>query len=255
MGFFPLASRVINAGIALDIVRHNLGAGTSSRKGSDPYNKTDSTIVAPAQQVAPNPINFGYSPYRGIFAIKQDVNQYLQFQFNPEEISDSKEVTYEDRLRLGFDNADYIWVNGGARTVSFTLKLDATESSRVRHLGKSGNPVPTGNDLLTHNPEVGVLGQVQFLQSLQRPFEPGQLSPRFIRANAQPSNQFVTPPEVIFVYGVMYLEGVLSSLSVTYTGWNSKLVPVQAECAIVFRVQEGKVLQINPQVTALAGSI
>jgi hypothetical protein len=243
-------NRVIRTGIVGAIIADNAGLFDRKRpKGATPM-APDKPLPPP--YVAPPPIDLSYNNVRGLFAIKDDISQHLRFQFNPEEITDTKDVSYEDKTKTGFDNADYLWVNGGSRTITFTLQLDASIGSLTRTAGKSGNSVPTAGDLFTHNPERGVYNQVEFLQSLQRPFERGQRSPRFFRGGAVPSQQFVTPPEVVFVYGSMYLEGIISSLDFTYSEFNRKLVPLKADANITFRVQEGRNVNIDARVTAFA---
>jgi hypothetical protein len=53
----------------------------------------------------------------------------------------------------------------------------------------------------------------------------------------------------------MYLEGVISSLSVSHKEFNRALVPVMTDVTVTFKVQEGKIIAINPQITTLAGSL
>jgi hypothetical protein len=240
------------------VSRRGLGNGVAkggkkSFEEKDPFNPTSQSATTSTPIKPKFRPDYSYSTIRGTFVLLDDEDRYLNFQFNPEELSDSKEVTYEDRSKTGFDNTDYIWVNGGSRTITFTLQLDASEASRVRHLGKSGNSNPTGGDLDTHDPNMGTLKQVEFLQSLQRPLFPSTETPRFIRNGAVPSKQFAAPPEITFVYGSLYLIGVIASLGITHKAWSRNLRPLQSEASVTFKVLEGRTININPNVTKLAG--
>jgi hypothetical protein len=253
MAFEPIINRILRAGLLYESERR---MGDRRAEAQNRPQNAGGVTTVPNRLFNSYVPDYSYNVTRGILAIKDDVAQYLIFQFNPEEITDTKEVTYEDRPRLGFDHQNFIWVNGGPRTISFTLKLDATNGSKVTHLGKLPNDsVGASTNNLTHDPAYGTLKQVQFLQSLQRPKEPGQTAPRFIRTAALPNTQFTPPPLVIFNYGPMYLEGVISSLSVSHKEFNRALVPVMTDVTVTFKVQEGKIIAINPQITTLAGSL
>jgi hypothetical protein len=253
MAFEPIINRVLRAGLLYEREQRLAERRAESTTTSKPKSSAGGvTTVSP--RLFNNYIpDYSYNITRGILAIKKDISQYLIFQFNPEELTDSKDVSYEDRPRLGFDHQDFIWVNGGPRTVSFTLKLDATNGSKVTHLGKlPRDTAGASTNNLTHDPAYGTLKQVEFLQALQRPFEPRQSAPRFIKGSALPNTQFTPPPVVIFNYGPIYLEGVISSLSVSHKEFNRGLVPVMSDVTVTFKVQEGKIISINPQITALA---
>jgi hypothetical protein len=136
--------------------------------------------------------------------------------------------------------------------ISFTLPLDATESSRRSYLGKSGAVEPTSSDLSTHDPTRGVYNQTEFLQSLQRPYVPSDRLPRFIRGASVKVDQFTAPPEAVFVFGNLYLVGYLAGLEIAYSAFNRELVPLRAEARISFKVKESEKLVINPDVTRFA---
>lgn len=253
-----VASRALSAGLLARevIIREQNRADSLRREQSDGIDVQAQAFSSTSNNFYKT--DFSYTNVRGIFALKIDNEQYIQFQFNPEEITDEKSVEYTDRQKTGRDEADYIWIKGGPRTLTFKLTLDATISSKVKHLGKSNaRDFDYSTDSFTHDPDRGVLNQVEFLQSLQRPFvkdhglSPNKtLKPRFVRGGAiQGSEPFANPPEVIFVYGNFYLEGVVASLSTTYNLWDKNLIPLRAECNITFRVKEGGAISINSNLT------
>lgn len=206
-----------------------------------------------------------YNTIRGVIAQKFDLSKVLVFQFNPEEITDKKSVSYADRERPGFDNSDFIWISGGPRTISFKLILNSTESSNLREFGKPGvslsirdNPTDfskkqKNGSAFTHNYQKGTLEQVEFLQALQRPLLKKSGTPRFVYNGAVPADQFSNPPELIFNYGPIYLEGILADLEVTHTRFNEALVPTHSECNVVIRVSEGQLVVIDNALNSYNG--
>ena len=225
---------------------------------------------------------------RGAIAYLNDVNKILSFQFNPEEISDVKDVEYADRGKTGFNNVDYIWVKGGTRRISFKLQLDASQGSNTSTFFKFGraqidNGIPGTllfapfqpvlsstvdtdysrkikiGSVYTHNPSKGTLEQVEFLQSLLIPdteknSAKGHLKVKFLKNGAyiSPKDQFFPPPEIIFSYGPILLKGVLATLNVTHQTFDKNLVPLRTECEVSIRVNEGKLTKKIPDIGTLA---
>jgi hypothetical protein len=187
--------------------------------------------------------DYTVTPYRGVLAYKNDPNRLLNFQFNPTEISDIFAPQYEDRTRTGVSASDFSWVSGSVRTIEFNLFLDATLGSI--NLSKDKN--------LTHS-ERGILNQIEFLQSLTRPYlkeSSENIEPtKFVRgAYVGNTNRFYPPPEIIFVYGNYYLTGVVGSLSTKLTLFDRKLVPVRGEANVSLKLHDGIALPINKNLT------
>jgi hypothetical protein len=183
--------------------------------------------------------DYTVTPYRGILAYKQDSEKLLSFQFNPMEISDIFTPQYEERTRTGVSASDFSWVSGSVRTIDFTLFLDATLSSLA--LSKNKN--------ITHS-ERGILNQIEFLQSLTRPYlkeSSENIEPtKFVRgAYVGNANRFYPPPEIIFVYGNYYLTGVVGSLAIKLTLFDRKLIPIRGEVNISLKLHDGVSLPIN----------
>ena len=176
----------------------------------------------------------GFSTNRGVLAIDKDSfdkREALFFQFNPEQITDQKTVEYADRQKPGFDNADYIWSKGGGRTISFELMLDSSLSSYTPDIVTSNG--------YTHDPKRGTLNQVEFLQSLVRPYQESGRVPKFSRNGITPdTNRFSNPPQVAFAYGPIYLQGVITDLSIEHEAYNRNLAPIRSKASITFRVRE-----------------
>lgn len=81
-----------------------------------------------------------YASTRGILINKEflrskvvDLSKGYQFQFNPQSVSDTKNVNYELRGYTGLNYNDYIWGGGGERIISFRLFLDNTPQSKQRY--------------------------------------------------------------------------------------------------------------------------
>lgn len=189
---------------------------------------------------------------RGLIAYKADPERFLLFQFNPAPLRDSKSVSYADRGKTGFDADDPIWISGGPRSISFELFLDATEGSRQKHLGRTGGETLSKSEYVTHDPSRGTMKQVEFLQSLQRPLVPKENLPRFVRNSVIPAEQFSAPPEIIFVYGYLYFEGVVSELSIEHKLFNRSLIPIRSEANVTIRIIESYEIRISEAASDLA---
>jgi hypothetical protein len=200
-----------------------------------------------------------YNNVRGLLCEKNNPDRVLIFQFNPEEVSDQKETVWEERGTTGFDHTEDIWIRGGGRKINFRLFLDATASSNTMHFNRTGtsgggtrNPDGSINNpaynLLEHS--IGVMDQVEMLQSFERPLPRDPNRARFSRGGFIPDevegrNQFSSPPRLIWVYGNFYLECILSGLYLTYQAFNHLLVPVRAEAQVTLKITEGMVLKTN----------
>lgn len=82
----------------------------------------------------------GYVTTRGFLISKQELMKVdsedlwksgYMFQFNPSQIQDIKNTSYETRPYAGFPYVDYIWAGGGERVISFQLIVDDTPQSHT----------------------------------------------------------------------------------------------------------------------------
>lgn len=176
---------------------------------------------------------------KGKIMYKADNSKSLNFQFNPSELSGSYTPIYENRPKTGYDNLDYFWVGGEANTLSFTLFLDATEGSRQKYMGLDGGDTISEREMFTHNPDRGVLNQTEFFLSLLRPYIPSDNTPIFVRGSSRKHKQFYPPPEIIFIWGTWYLEGICLTAMPTYLLHNKNLVPVRATIDVTLRLSDG----------------
>lgn len=192
--------------------------------------------------------NTGMSPYkqvkRGILAHKNNPEKLYLFQFNPQEINDTKDVRYADIDRPNRQYVDYVFSGGGPRTLAFTLNLDATAGSNTPEFTstKLGNQ---GFETLDERFPNGVMDDVQFLQAFLYPVLPDVDAPRFIYGGATPSEQFSAPPTAVFVYGQLYFEGIVKSVNVTHQLWDHRLISRRAEVQITFAVFEEELVRPN----------
>jgi hypothetical protein len=167
---------------------------------------------------------------RGMIIDCNDENNFLRFQFNPTEINSTKKVVYEERSITGFDNTQDIWINGGGKTISFELMLDATQGSNQDYLSNQSNN-------LTHNPDRGTLIQCEFFEQFLHPRKKEGVL--FVRGNYIPNQtQFAYPSEVFFIYGSLFYKAVLTSADVTHLLFNSDLVPLRSKVQIELNIKE-----------------
>lgn len=191
-----------------------------------------------------------YIELRGLFVPKKrdgynaigfDESRKFLFQFNPTTIEVEKQVVYSPRAYTGLDYQDYIWANGGAKTLSFQLFMDATPGSYHSYFRKTEANGDSVYDEVDRLKPRGLHDEIELLESFMRPEVPenGVVKvPRFSSGGVVPPNQFYPPPTLIFVYGDFYLEGILSECRITTTLFNSKLQPVRAIAEVVFVVFE-----------------
>ena len=196
--------------------------------------------------------NLGQIATRGIIAYKDDIDnpaKILKFQFNPIEISDNFTPQYEDRIRTGVSESDFLWVSGSVRTMDFTLFLDSTLGSRSEYFSSDKN--------FTHS-DKGVLPQLEFLQALTRPYLKSNSSnigvfidkAMFVRgAYVGNTGRFYPPPEIVFVYGNYYLTGVVGSVGTKLTLFNENLIPIRAEVVVSLKIHDGIALNVNERLS------
>jgi len=196
----------------------------------------------------------GYSELRGLFVPKKrgipgfDESRKFLFQFNPAEVTVDKEAAYNPRIYSGLDFNDYIWANGGAKTISFSLFMDCTPGSYYDYFRKTdGTSFSIYNEIETLKPRK-LADEMELLESFLHPEIPknGTIKvPQFTSGGVVIPNQFYPPPVLIFVYGEFYLEGFLSSCSTKVTLFDEFLRPVRAEADIVFTVFERNEVKQN----------
>lgn len=252
----------------------------------------------------PNKFSRSYTNTRGILIPKSyldtqpiDLSRGYHFQFNPTDISDTKQTMWEQRQYAGMSFVDYIWGGGGSRVVTFQLFLDNTPASKtaffrpksygseeaktikvtgtpaftyredgkiigvengegfgsatisaMRNIGKSFKPTkgPDKFDYdgsaysITRVHERGILPEVELLQSFLYSAQKrdGSPPPKFAEGGMVDVMQFRPPNVVVFCYGAMYLEGVVTRADVRYELFDKDLVPLRGTVDIDFTVFE-----------------
>jgi hypothetical protein len=195
----------------------------------------------------------GYSSKRGIMAEKGfelNPERCLIFQFNPETISDSKDNNFVTKPNTGFQHVDYVWGNGGERTITFNLHFEATAAVNSPHFNKGRNTSDeyfwSQVDTLDKNFPNGTLDDVEVLRSYQYPKKETPVSPRFSNGGFIPSPKFMPPPVVIFSYGPYYLEGYVTAVNFSHELFNKDLVPIRTKAEVTFKVLESIVVPVVP---------
>lgn len=172
---------------------------------------------------------------RGILAPKDFVDasrEVLLFQYNPTEIQDSKGTEWVAKSYVGFSSQDYMWVKGNERVLSFKLFMDATASSI---------PIGSNNSVETFYPR-GVMEMVEKLTKYLYPIQDDRNSPVYSSGGIVPNTRFMPPPLAIFVFGDLYLEGIVADVAVSYQLFNKDLQPIRCECQVKFKVIESMVV-------------
>ena len=188
-----------------------------------------------------------YSPVRGILAKDgyQSNEDVLLFQFNPETISDVKEVEWYNKSSVGFSSNDYLWVKGGERSLTFKLWFEATASVNTPIFRPGAIYGEDTYDTLNEIFPRGVMPMVEKLTSFQYPQIIDGNKPRYSTGVKTPEVRFMPPPIAIFIFGEFYMRGIISGVSTQYTLFDKRLKPLRAECDVTFKVIETDVVQID----------
>jgi hypothetical protein len=236
-----------DAGIATDVVTTTLFTAyyipQLTRLGSDPE---------PAVQETNNYPNLDRTRgVRGYFIDYTNSSSFLEFQFNPNDISDTKTNEYFERKRTGKSPVDEYWVSGGQRLITFTLSFNASPGAFVDYLAmNSGTPYPQlsavdfrgsiQSSLPSEQPEFR--GTLPFIEKLQSFIYPSinltPLQPRFINQVPVGQDKFISPPKVIFSYGDSYYVAGHLKISIKHKAFWRNLVPTHSEVEVQLTVDE-----------------
>lgn len=202
---------------------------------------------------------------RGKIHIFNDLDRYLEFQFNPTELNLTKRNRWEMLNNTGQMGVDPIWLGGDTRNVQFKLLIDKTYCSIYDYVGghyslddtKSEN---TDNLVTWTNPR-GVLPIIEMLESFQYPigdfdttwFKEAQKGATPLSANVgagmiSRTKQFIPPPDLVFVFGQYYLVCKMSELSIRHVLFNSELIPIRSEAEITLVIKENASTMVDTSI-------
>jgi hypothetical protein len=223
--------------------------------------RQDTTLPADVQYLA-DQVNTTRSD-RGYFIHYDSPESFVEFQFNPANISDRKDNKFTDIEHLGRQYSDPIYLNGGARVFSFSLWFDAsnqTNHNRFRPKKVRGNQEylsgrhffnDSSKDVASvaraiDNSETFKFSTNYWVEELKRYTEPGGLekdnrgrvAPRFVSGIPKSVKQFSAPPKILFIWGDLICLGYLQLGDVKHTLFAKDLRPLRSECQITFRVIE-----------------
>ena len=147
----------------------------------------------------------------------------VTFQFNPQSITDNREVHYADlQTSLSQDTPGKIYTGGGDRTITFDIQLHGTESGL-----DDKNQTPEDN---------GVTRALATLRSFLYPkTDAWAAAPK-----GEAGRRVTSPPICFFGFGTRIFECVVAGMEITETQFNSRLAPVRAEVRITLKVNEEK---------------
>lgn len=145
------------------------------------------------------------------------------FQFNPESISDNKDVKYADRDDDLCGNAPgKVYTGGGHRTISFKFQLHGLEQGT--------NAIPTPLAPLGN----GISTELAKLRSFLYPKEDAWA----VFGGGEEGRRLASPPTCFFGFGTKILECVVTDVTIDETQFNSLLAPVRADVNITLTVIE-----------------
>jgi len=213
---------------------------------SDIFSDNDNITITKKTPIAHQAVIRGCIAPKGF----KDVSEVMTFQFNPSEVTDKKANDWQSSQQMGFAHNEYIWMNGGARTISFTLMFEATASVNTAYFGRD---IPYGDahvqDLKNTFPE-GTMGYVNRLRSYLYPLDKDSGLVTFVGGNPSPQNRFTHPPVLIFCYGSYYVECILTSADISHSLFNDELKPIRSSANVTLDVLEGYTLNIDKRLRA-----
>jgi hypothetical protein len=148
----------------------------------------------------------------------------VTFQFNPASIRDTKEPRFsEGTCRLAGPGASRSYTGGGARTISFDLKLDGLEEGT--------------NPLIPGPLDNGISTELAKLRSFVYPQADAWALVNALFGTDE-GQRITAPPRAYFGFGLKILECVVTSINITETQFNSLLAPVRADVSVTLVVVE-----------------
>jgi hypothetical protein len=168
---------------------------------------------------------FTQTPIRG-FLTSLDVAPPVSvaFQYNPQKIRDKRTVKYASLEAPGILMPIKQYVNGGDRTISFTVRLDSTDALNVTSL-----PILT-------DPDGGLTPELNKYRAFMYPKTPlwitarGSFVPVFQRQGML--NQFESPPECLFGLGERLVRCIVTQVDVDELLFNARLAPLRADVTV-----------------------
>ena len=158
----------------------------------------------------------------------------LTFQFNPESLSDNKGVTYADTQGDLCTAPGKTYTGGGARTISFSIKLHGMEQG-------TNKLIPIGLDN-------GIQTELAKLRSFLYPMEDAWGSLASVFGDEPQGKRLASPPTCIFGFGLKILECVVTDIQITETQFNSYLAPVRADVTVTLAViEDGDLYEFDKQ--------
>lgn len=147
-------------------------------------------------------------PIKG-FLVEYDTGKVIKFQYNPEQIEDSRSPQYANIVVPGISHPKHHFINGGVRQISFQLYL--------RYGGNAGSPWGKGKYYVKY--------VTNWLRALTYP-------------KYDASKQInKAPSKVLFSFGRLYrnLPCVIVGCKIRYTNWfdPEELAPLEAYVDLV----------------------
>lgn len=171
-----------------------------------------------------------------------ELDEVYTFMFNPNEVTDSRSVSFPDQVVPGMSHPVTQYAGGSARIITFELYLDGDRGGLGRRLASvapNERRPPRGRDLSgdsaladrgraspTNPPSKSIQHDLDFLQSLTYPIQTEGIG--------LPD---VHPPTVLFSFGEQYLgvECVVQSVNVRTNYWNPSLEPIRSTVGITLK--------------------
>lgn len=146
----------------------------------------------------------------------------VEFQYNPQDISDKRSVTYASKTAPGMVMPTRQYTSGGDRTLSFRIDIDGRYS---------GQRPPELN--IAIEPDGSITPELNKYRAFLYP-----ASDRWPRAGAsftalyEENQSFTSPPTCLFGWGDRVVSCIVTSLSIDELVFNDRLAPLRAKVQI-----------------------
>jgi hypothetical protein len=174
------------------------------------------------------------------FLVSVDVTPEIavHFQYNPTTISDKRAINYATVTAPGVLMPTRQYVQGGDRTLSFSVHVDGLFHGPSEGSDAHGAPPAAGADMITRGENGSILPELNKYRAFLYP-----QSARWSEAGStfaplyDQLRDFMSPPRARFGFGFgqgseRVIDCVVTDVSIDETLFNSELAPVRADISI-----------------------
>ena len=169
-------------------------------------------------------------PQRGFLCSVGLQNEILvNFQFNPQQLSDQRKVTYGALGAPGILLPVRQYSQGGDRRLSFTVRIDGLFEDPTDHTGTGGH-----GEGIARDENGGITPELNKYRAFLYPQnEDWDIATESFIPVYDSSRDFTSPPQALFGFGEgRVIDCIVTEMNITELLFNEKLAPLRADVAI-----------------------